>query len=450
MASASVRTWVGALEEGRAAFSRPGFWRFAVVACGWLRVQGRHTLTQALLEARAAGRRHHEGFHRLFSRGAWKPDVLGRLVCFALLALLPRGAQLLFALDDTLCPKRGPHVFGIGSHRDAVLSSARHKVLRFGHVWVVLALLVRLPCAPQRTFALPVLLRLYRTRKEAHAHGARFRTKTQLAAEMLQVLAGWLAGRPVRLVMDGAYCCEGVVKRLPAGFVAFGAMRPDAALTAAPPRPAHARGRRRLRGAALPSPAHRAAHGRWKRCRAQLYGRQQRVSLQTCRAQWYRVAGPRLLRCVVVRTGAGARPFRTFFCTDASLSACEVLEVYALRWSIEVTFRELKQLLGFADSPARKAQSVLRTAPFVAFLYSLLVLGFARRARGGLRRALHLLPPRPWYGQKAGICFEDILRATRAALEGVDVLRPALYKPLRQKSKPRSLPLSGLLLSASG
>jgi hypothetical protein len=447
-----VRTWVGALEEGRAAFSRPGFWRFVVVACGWLRVQGRHTLTQALLEARAAGRRHHEGFHRLFSRGAWKPDVLGRLVCLALVRLLPAQACVLLALDDTLCPKRGPRVFGIGSHRDAVLSSARHRVLRFGHVWVCLALVVRLPCSA-RTFALPVCLRLYRTKKECAAHGAAFRTKTQLAAEMLHVVAAWLAGRRVRLVMDGAYCCEGVVKRLPEGFVALGPMRPDAALTRAAPqrrRPGQ-RGRTPLRGTRLRSPAQRAERGRWKCARARLYGADRRVQLQTLKAQWYRVAGPRLLRVVVVRTGSPARPFRAFFCTDASLSAREVLETYALRWSLEVTFRELKQLLGFADSPARTPQAVLHTAPFVALLYSLLVLGFARGGpRAGAARALRLLPQRPWYRHKRGVCFEDILRTTRAALQGVDVLRPRLCAPPRHKTQSRSYPPSGLLLAPSG
>nr|WP_228531225.1 MULTISPECIES: transposase [Myxococcaceae] len=405
-----------------------------------------------MVEARAAGRRHHEGFHRLFSRGAWKPDVLGRLLCLALVALLPAQACVLLALDDTLCPKRGPHVFGIGSHRDAVLSSARHRVLRFGHVWVVLALVVRLPCSP-RTFALPVCLRLYRTKKECAAHGAGFRTKTQLAEEMLHAVAAWLPGREVRLVMDGAYCCARLVKGLPPGWVAFGAMRPDAALTRAAPRRRRPgqRGRMPLRGTRLRSPAQRAAHGRWKRARAHLYGQDRCVPLQTCCAQWYRVAGGQLLRVVLVRTGSPQRPFRAFFCTDASRSAREVLETYALRWSLEVTFRELKQMLGFADSPARTPGAVLHTAPFVALLYSLLVLGFARRgARAGVARALRLLPPRPWYRQKKSICFEDILRATRAALEGVDVLRPRLCAPLRHKTQPRSRPPSGLLLTPSG
>ena len=48
-------------------------------------------------------------------------------------------------LDDTLAPKKGPHVFGLGCHIDAVRSTRRHKIFTFGHVWVTLAILLPVP-----------------------------------------------------------------------------------------------------------------------------------------------------------------------------------------------------------------------------------------------------------------------------------------------------------------
>jgi hypothetical protein len=57
---------------------------------------------------------------------------------------------------------------------------------------------------------------------------------------------------------------------------------------------------------------------------------------------------------VVVRVEEGSIKCRVFFSTDPSLSVQEILEGYARRWAIEVCFRDLKQLLGFADSSARK------------------------------------------------------------------------------------------------
>lgn len=90
---------------------------------------------------------------------------------------------------------------------------------------------------------------------------------------------------------------------------------------------------------------------------------------------------------------------------------------YGHRWNIEVTFRELKQELGFADSSARKPMAVLRTAPFVGLVYSALVLWFLDRRSGKAE-----LPARPWYRQKQGVSFADILRAAQRSLQPLDII----------------------------
>jgi predicted metal-binding membrane protein len=61
-------------------------------------------------------------------------------------------------------------VFGIGTHLDAVRSTRRHRVFCFGHCWVVLTVLVRVPFS-RRTWALPVLFRLYRNARSARNMG---------------------------------------------------------------------------------------------------------------------------------------------------------------------------------------------------------------------------------------------------------------------------------------
>jgi hypothetical protein len=99
-----------------------------------------------------------------------------------------------------------------------------------------------------------------------------------------------------------------------------------------------------------------------------------------------------------------------------------VLETYAGRWGIEVCFRELKQLLGFADSSARKRAAVERTAPFVGYVYTALVLWFATRAHAVTEV---VIPIRPWYRHKTGCCFADILRTAQRTLAPLDVLDPA-------------------------
>lgn len=151
--------------------TRPGFANFLVVAVGWLQSYGQHAVTQALVVTGVAGKRHHEAFHRFFSRGSWKPDSLGCQLFQQLERRLEADGTVRLVIDDTLAPKKGPHVFGIGSHLDAVRSTRLRRVFCFGHCWVVLAIVLPMPFS-RRVWALPVLFRLYRNKKECAKKGA--------------------------------------------------------------------------------------------------------------------------------------------------------------------------------------------------------------------------------------------------------------------------------------
>jgi len=422
VAYTALRTLIAALEVLRPAFTRPGFDNLLVVFAGWVLTSGPHAVTQALVVTGVSGRRHHEAFHRFFSRGTWDPDEVGRLLFGWILRLMTEGAAIRIAVDDTLATKKGPHVFGIGSHIDAVRSTRRQKIFAFGHCWVVLAVLLPVPFS-SRTFALPVLFRLYRTVKSCQRIGQPHRKKTELAREMLDAFATWIGSRRVEIAADCAYCNDTVTRGLPDNFVLFGAMRPDAVLTALPPKRWRKGGRPPKRGRVLSKPEALAKDPRrpWLTCEATLYGVRRKIRYKTLDAQWYRACGVRLLRIVVVKVEDGAIGLRVFFCTDATVLVPVILETYAGRWAIEVCFRELKQLLGFGDSSARKRAAVERTAPFVGFAYTALVLWFAE----GVHRTSIATPPlRPWYRHKRGLCFADVLRAAQRALMPLDVLDP--------------------------
>ncbi|WP_395845367.1 transposase [Cystobacter fuscus] len=127
-----------------------------------------HAVTEALVSAGVSGVRHHAGFHRFFSRARWSIDQVGRLLLLHLAALAPGPVRL--ALDDTLCTPKGPKVFGLGVHVDPVRSTRRTRLLTFGHVWVVLCVLLPVPFS-ERVWALPVLFRLYRTQADGQKRG---------------------------------------------------------------------------------------------------------------------------------------------------------------------------------------------------------------------------------------------------------------------------------------
>ena len=432
-ALASLFSVLGAV---RPALTRPGFANFLIVAVGWIQTYGVHAVTEALVVTGVAGRRHHEAFHRFFSRGTWDPDKMGQWLFERLLPFVGAG-PVQIAVDDTLAPKKGSHVYGIGSHVDAVRSTKRHLAFCFGHCWVVLSVLIRVPFSSRHTWALPVLFRLYRNLKDCEKHRAKYAKKTELAREMIDLFVSWAGERRVELAADCAYCNDTVTRGLATSVVLFGSMRPDAVLTELPQsKVAGTSGRPCKRGKAVPKPQAIAKDKRrpWQTCTAMLYGRKTQVQYKTVCAQWYRACGTGLLRIVIVATDHGAIAFRVFFCTDATVDVVRLLETYSGRWGIEVFFKEAKQLLGFADSCARKQAAVLRVAPFVGLLYTTLVLWFLE---GAYKSPLAVPPLRPWYQHKSGLCFADILRTAQRALVALDILDPA--NDIKYLQKPTEL-----------
>lgn len=449
MLQRSLATMLGAMEVVQPAFTQPGFRNAWVVFAGWVLTAGMHAVTQALVVTDVARRLHHERFHRFFSRGAWCPDTVGRLLFEHVVARLCPQGRVVIALDDTLAPKKGPEVFGIGSHLDPVRSTKQFRVFCFGHVWVVAAVVVNVPFSP-RKWALPVLLRLYRNKSECERRGHRYRKKTELGREMVDLIAQWATPRDIDVVADSAYCNDTLTRDLDKRVTVIGAIRPDAVLTAAPTEAERkATGRRRKRGKVLPKPEkiYDDKCYPWHSAELTLYGRLTTIYYKTLQAQWYRGAGDRVGRVVVVHTEQGAIQMRAFFCTDGQRPPLDVLTTYAGRWSIEVLFRDIKQQLGFADSSARKQAAVERVAPFVAFAYTLLVLWFADTI---WTTPLAAPPLRPWYAHKRHASFADILRAAQRVLARIDVLDPARgYDDLQLLARPLRQPASTALARAA-
>jgi hypothetical protein len=445
MPDEGLATLLAVLSIFRTPLTKPGYAKFLVLAAGWILTQAPlHAVTEALVVTGVSGVRHWEAYHRFFSRGTWDPDRLGWYLFCELKKLVPDGA-LRLVIDDTLCSKKGANVFGIGSHIDPVRSTKRHKSFCFGHVWVVLGLMVRVPFS-DRLWTLPLLFRLYRTRRTAQED---YSKKTELAREMLLVLLSWIEpreGQPhpfrVSVALDQGYAVSTVLHGLQERVTFFGAMRADAALTS--PVIHDLTPSKKRKGTRLPTPKQLAEDEStpWSCVHATIYGRLQPVMYKALTAQWYSVCGEATLSIVIVHCPSGALPVRVFFSTNPFESVRMVLENYSYRWTIEWCFRNMKQLMGLSDSQAWKEESVRRVAPWIGLLYSALVLWFVRIHP----TELAALPVRPWYVTKTGLCFADILRAARRALTGVDILAIAenmgtLPRARRAEPEEAQLPL---------
>jgi hypothetical protein len=105
---------------------------------GWLVCVGKRTVT-GVMRAAGAADEDASGFQRFFSRGAWAPDGVGRVVLEMVLKLVAAEQRVELTLDDTLARHTGKHIASAGMHRDPLLSTGAKPYFHFGHNWVVLA-----------------------------------------------------------------------------------------------------------------------------------------------------------------------------------------------------------------------------------------------------------------------------------------------------------------------
>jgi hypothetical protein len=148
---------------------------------------------------------------------------------------------------------------------------------------------------------------------------------------------------------------------------------------------------------------------------------------------------------VFVHDRDGTHEDRYFYCTDPALSPSRIVTLYTGRWSIEVTFQEARAHLGFHATRCWKRPSVLREAPCVLGLFSLVALIYH-----DLNRGKHPRPRTdPWYA-KAHVTFADAIAAVRRLLWQETILNGPSEHRAFQKLPPnvRDLLLDHLSLAA--
>ena len=406
-------------------FTEPTFRTFTQICAGWTLSHRHRFITDIIFSGGNVANGHWSRFHRFFSDASWSLDLLNMCLAMLVARMLAPTGTLLFAVDDTLCRKRGLTIYGTGMHHDPLISSRAKPLVSWGHDWVVLCILIVHPFwAPSKVFALPIAERLYRKRqgltkgkkdtKKSKKSKAPVdhRTRPQLASELLSLAAAWFPDREILVTADSAYGGKSVLSKLPSNVDLISHVHPKGALYKPPPPPAHKkrRGPPRKKGDRLPSMIEWANDDSkpWQKLKFDQFGLHATLEVKTQQALYYKAGGSRLLTIVLTRDTVGQRPMQMFYCTDLSCSVRQILSTYACRWAIECTFENCKQFLGLQDAANRVRLAVSRTAPMALFLYSVIVLWFHQ-----IGHALLEFPQRPWYPRKEEPSFADILSTLR-------------------------------------
>jgi hypothetical protein len=364
------------------AFTHPTFGRFVLLTLAGIVTLGRHTLSRMLLRVRGLMAGHFSSYHRFFSCAVWSMPVLGRLLATMVLELIPENQRVLLAIDDTVDQHRGKKVWGKGCHRDAVRSSQAELVKKWGHKWVVLAVLFKFPFT-SRAWALPVLCALYRPRQDSQKANRRHKTPPELARGLLAMMLHWFPQRQFTALGDwgfGTHELARFARHHRRRLTLVARMRRDTNLFALTKNRWNSA--RCRKGGKLPSPAATVKKARLCSATLHWYGNSLReVELFSACGGWYRptwrgVGALVPMRWVFVRDTVGGRE-DWFYSTDPTLEPWQIVELFAGRWSIEATFEEVRAHLGLETTRSRVRESVLRTAPCLFGLFTLVSLLWA-------------------------------------------------------------------------
>jgi uncharacterized protein YerC len=408
-----VRTLFDPLEP---AFTRPTYHRVILLALAAILTLGGRTIANLLrcLDALAPG--HPSSYHRIFSRDRWRSLRLARHFAQKVLARFVPQGPIELAGDDTVTEHPGPKVYGKGCHRDPVRSTHSFTAYRWGHKWVALTVLVKVPWATRR-WALPLLIVLYQPpaenrEQENRKPKRRHKTPTKLLQQMLRVLVRWFPERTFVCSADGNYATHELAA-LPArchGRLTFvSKFYPNANLVAPPPLYA-GQGRPRVKGKKLPNPA-AVVQETSKRQRLEVAwygGGRRRVEIVSGSGCWFESGSqPVPVRWIFVHDLTGTHRDEYFFTTDVAMSPQVLIETYTGRWNIETMFQEVRSYLGLETTRGWSRNTVLRVAPCLFGLYTVVTLLYAELpARSARVRVVD------WPG-KRDVTFSDAITAVR-------------------------------------
>ncbi|MGW0435114.1 IS701 family transposase [Micromonospora sp. NPDC003197] len=388
----------------RSCFTAPSFVTFCALLVGHVAAVHRRTVCGMWIAAGLSRLAHHGRAHWFFARARWCPDTLGLTLATLIVDMfLPADAAVEVVVDDTLFRRYGRKVHAAGWQHDGAAQGTRK--FGYGNCWVIVGIVLRLP-VPARPVCLPVLFRLWRPKQHV--------SKVDHAAALVTMLAGTL-GRRLHVTGDAAYHGP-ACKTLPPDVTWTCRLQRNAVLQdIAGPRRAGQRGRPRLKGPRLGTPADLAETLTWKNVTIERYGQRDTIGITTRTCLWYGAFGTRQVRIILVREPATTGYDLALVTTDLHTPPAQVVARYAARWSIETTIANAKQLLGVGQARNRVPRAVERTVPFGLITLSIVTVWYTRHGYHSQdindRAALS-----PWYTTKTEPAFEDMLTKLRRTL----------------------------------
>lgn len=417
-------------------FTAPSWQTFTYLACGWALATDRHTITTYLWLTGATTVKHFSRFYVFLGCPLYNRRWLlwGAVIGLAA-QLIPNDQVIRVIFDDTTKKKSGTQIEGLDRYRNGA-GSARQEYRTLRGLNFVLGIMpVPLKRWPGHSLSIPVGFELYLKAELAAQLQVPYRSRSQLARDILDFVAEQLPGRQLRSLADGGYATKDYARDLPDAAHAVGRFPISAKLYEVPPKPIEKRrGAPRKKGDLIGSPKTLAqsAEG-WSP-----HPSEGGAEVQAWDGIWHSVLPGRLIRVVVLRRDAtrctkkpGQRkpppPLEAFYTTDLALNTADILSEYGERWAVEIEIRDANAFDGLGQDQCRKRQRIMGANTFRLAMAAARTLWFIVQTERSAD--LNLCRYRPWYRHKVAPSQLDVVWACREALHEAGIVPIPRFTP---------------------
>jgi hypothetical protein len=185
-------------------FTHPSWHTLTSLACGWALATDRHTITTSMWLTGATAVKHFSRFYGFLgcplSQQRWH---LWRAVIRLAVQFVPPGEVMRVSFDDTTKNKAGTQIEGLARYRHGAGSARQaYRTLRGLH-FVLGIMHTPLTRWPGHSLHVPVGLALSLKEPQALQLNVPYRSRSQLARDILAFLAEQVPGRPIQSLADG-------------------------------------------------------------------------------------------------------------------------------------------------------------------------------------------------------------------------------------------------------
>lgn len=405
-------------------FIPQSFQSFMTLAHGWSLSSHRHTISTYLWLSGAVSLKHFSRYYAFLSGRFFNVmDKLWSSLIVAIDCLIPEGSIIHIKIDSTTRKKSGAEIHGRDAYRNGAGTARQEYRTLLGLHFVVAIISITFG---KHHLNIPIGIQLYLKERWANTLELPFRSRSQLARELIDRAAHILPHRIIQVTVDGDYATKAFLENLPPNVHIIGRFPIDSKLYhLLDPHSYSGHGRPRSKGKCIGAPRDiMHSKGGWMP-----HPDEAGAQIKVVTGIWHSVLPKQQIQVVVLRRLNTNNPkkkvLEAFYTTYLQLTPRKILEEYRRRWDIEIDFRDANAYYGLAKDQCRKYRRIVAINNFRMLMAASRTLFCIKCLQEP--DTLNLTRFRPWYRQKKQLSQLDIDTISREIMQAQGIFQTPCF-----------------------